>query len=58
MEGTNSFSGIEKLKDVIENKPSVHKKLVKIGQIGTYKTVTQKDIRHMRRVCKQHGDTL
>ena len=58
MEKTNSFYGIEKLKDVIENKPSVHKKLVKIGMLGTYKNVTEKDIRQMKRVCKQHGDTL
>ena len=52
------FSGIEKLKAVIETKPSVHKKLVKIGMLGTYKNVTAKDIRQMKRVCKQHGDTL
>lgn len=58
MESTNSFYGIEKLKDVIENKPSVHKKLVKIGMLGTYKNVTEKDIRQMKRVCKLHGDTL
>ena len=58
MEGTNTFSGIEKLKAVIETKPSVHKKLVKIGMLGTYKNVTAKDIRQMKRVCKQHGDTL
>ena len=58
MEDTNTFSGIEKLKAVIETKPSVHKKLVKIGMLGSYKNVTAKDISQMKRVCKQHGDTL
>ena len=58
MEGTDTFFGIEKLKTVIDTKPSVHKKLVKIGMLGTYKNVTEKDIRQMKRVCKQHGDTL
>lgn len=58
MESTNSFFGIEKLKAEIENKPSVHKKLVKIGMLGTYKKISEKDIRKMQRVCKQHGDTL
>ena len=58
MERTDTFFGIEKLKTVIDTKPSVHKKLVKIGMLGTYKNVTAKDIRQMQRVCKQHGDTL
>ena len=58
MERTDTFSGIEKLKAVIETKPSVHKKLVKIGMLGTYKNISEKDIRKMQRVCKQHGDTL
>lgn len=58
MESTNSFYGIEKLKNAIANKPSVHKKLVKIGMLGSYKNVTEKDIRQMKRVCKQHGDVL
>ena len=58
MESTNFFYGIDKLKDVIDSKPSVHKKLVKIGMLGSYKNVTENDIRKMRRVCKQHGDTL
>lgn len=26
--------------------------------LRTYKNVTEKDIRQMKRVCKQHGDTL
>ena len=26
--------------------------------LHTYKNVTEKDIRQMKRVCKQHGDTL
>ena len=52
------FSGGEKLKELIEKKPSIHKKLIKVEKLGVYKDLTPKVINKMKRVLKKYGETL
>ena len=52
------ITGTEKLMDLIEKKPSLHKKLVKIERIGGYKQLNVAAIKQMSKVCKQYGENL
>ena len=52
------LNGGEKLRDLIETKPSIHKKLIKVEKIGSYKGLTSKTLDSMRKVCKRYGDSL
>ena len=52
------LQGGEKLQELIEKKPSIHKKLIKVEKIGTYKELTSKNIKRMKSVCKKYGDSL
>ena len=52
------ITGTEKLMDLIEKKPSLHKKLVKIERIGGYKQLNAAAIKQMSKVCKQYGENL
>lgn len=52
------ITGTDKLMDLIEKKPSLHKKLVKIERIGGYKQLNAASIRQMSKVCKQYGEKL
>lgn len=52
------LNGGEKLKDLIEKKPSCHKKLVKVEKIGSYKELTRNSLSKMKKVCKRYGDAL
>lgn len=50
--------GGEHLNQLVENKPSVHKKLIKIAKIGYYERLDFKAIKKMTRISKQHGVAL
>lgn len=52
------FIGGEKLKELIDNKPSIHKKLIKVEKLGGYKNITPKMLSSMKNVCKKYGETL
>ena len=52
------ITGTEKLMDLIEKKPSLHKKLVRIERIGGYKQLNVAAIEQMSKVCKQYGENL
>lgn len=53
-----SFIGGGKLKELIEKKPSIHKKLIKVEKLGKYKNLTPKTINVMKKVLKKYGETL
>ena len=36
------ISGLEKIEEIIESNPAIHKKLVKISRIGSYQNITTK----------------
>ena len=52
------IGGEEHLIPLVENKPSVHKKLIKIEKIGYYERLDSKAIKKMKRISKQHGVDL
>ena len=53
-----NFVGGDNLKEMIENKPGIHKKLIKVGKIGGYKEITPQKIRSMKKICNKYGDNL
>ena len=55
---SNMLIGGEHLNQLVENKPSVHKKLIKIEKIGYYERLDFKAIKKMTRISKQHGVAL
>ena len=52
------FIGGEKLKELIDKKPSIHKKLIKVEKLGGYKNISPKMLSSMMKVCKKYGETL
>ncbi len=52
------FIGGEKLKELIEKKPSIHKKLIKVEKLGGYKNLTLATLNKMKKVLKKYGETL
>ena len=58
MINSGNIVGGEKLKELIEKKPSIHKKLIKVEKLGGYKDLSQKDIKAMQKVLKKYGETL
>ena len=52
------LQGGEKLQELIERKPSIHKKLIKVEKIGTYKELTPNNLKKMKSVCKKYGESL
>ena len=58
MINSGSFLGGDKLKELIEKKPSIHKKLIKVEKLGKYKNLTAKTIDVMKKVLKKYGETL
>jgi hypothetical protein len=55
---TNMIEGLEMIEKQIEDKPSIHKKLVRISRIGNYRNINAKTIKKMQTVCKKYGDKL
>ena len=58
MVDSRNFIGSEKLLELIETKPSIHKKLLKVEKIGSYTNLTTNDMKRMCRVCKKYNDKL
>lgn len=58
MLSSNMLIGGEHLNQLVENKPSIHKKLIKIAKVGNYKSMTSQAIKKMMRISKQHGVVL
>ena len=58
MLSSNMLIGGEHLNQLVENKPSIHKKLIKIAKVGNYKSMTSQAIKKMTRISKQHGVVL
>ena len=58
MMSCGNFVGIDKLNEMVEKKPSIHKKLIKVGKIGGYKDISPQKIKSMKRVCDKYGDSL
>ena len=58
MIGSGFLVGGEKLHELIEKKPSIHKKLMKVERIGGYKELTPSKMKSMKRICKKYGDNL
>ena len=58
MISSGHFIGGEKLKDLIERKPSIHKKLIKVEKIGGYKELSSTSLISMNNICKKYGDKL
>ncbi len=54
----NVIDGLDFISKQIENKPAIHKKLVRISRIGNYRNVDEKTIKKMQSVCKKFGDKL
>lgn len=58
MINSGNFIGGDKLKELIEKKPSIHKKLIKVEKLGGYKNLTPRTLNIMKRVLKKYGETL
>lgn len=58
MINSGNFIGGDKLKELIEKKPSIHKKLIKVEKLGGYKNLTPRTLNTMKRVLKKYGETL
>jgi len=55
MKSTKMIKGLDKIEKEIEDNPAIHKKLVRIARAGNYKTISEKDIKQMQKVCKKYG---
>lgn len=58
LEQTNLITGTHLINEIIENTPSIHKKLVRISKVCNIDALSQKDIRKMKTVSKKYGETL
>ena len=58
LEQTNLITGTHLINEIIENTPSIHKKLVRISKVCNINTLSPKDIRNMQKVSKKYGETL
>ena len=58
LEQTNLITGTHLINEIIENTPSIHKKLVRISKVCNINTLSPKDIRKMKTVSKKYGETL
>ena len=58
MINSGNVIGGEKLQELIDSKPSIHKKLIKVERNGGYKDLTPQKLNSMKRICKKYGDVL
>jgi hypothetical protein len=54
MRNTNMIEGLEKIEKEIEDNPAIHKKLVRIARTGNYKSISEKDIKKMQKICQKY----
>ena len=50
--------GGEHLNQLVEDKPSIHKKLIKVAKVGNYKNLSTHFIKEMKSISKQYGIQL
>lgn len=55
---SGNFVGGDTLKVLIDKKPSIHKKLIKVEKIGGYKNLSSEMLKTMKTVCKKYGEEL
>jgi hypothetical protein len=55
---TNLFEGLELLEQHVEDKPPLHKKLVRLKKVNTYQNLKIKDINRMLKIAKKYGGIL
>lgn len=58
LQATKMISGLEHISKQIEDKPVIHKKLVRIQRIGNYRELSKKVLKKMEKVCSKYGDKL
>lgn len=58
MESTGLFDGLAKMAEELESNASLHKKLVKLQQLGGLQGLDGKRIKKMAQVCKRYGDNI
>lgn len=58
MKDTGLIDGLENVEDELKSNTTLHKKLVKLQQIGGLKGFDNKRIKKMVKVCKQYGDNI
>lgn len=55
---TNMIIGLEIVAKSIEDNPSIHKKIVRLKKIESYKALDSKTIEKMEEICKKYGEVL
>jgi len=58
LESTKMIDGLNLISEQIENKPAIHKKLVRIQRIGNYRELSKTVIIKMQEICSKYGDLL
>lgn len=58
MKQTGLIDGLEKMDEELKTNTSLHKKLVKLQQIGGMQGLDSKKIKKMAQVCKRYGDKI
>lgn len=58
MKATGLLDGLENLEEDIRTNTTLHKKLVKLQQLGGLQGLDDKRIKKMVKVCKQYGDNI
>ena len=58
MKGTGLIDGLENVEEDLKSNTTLHKKLVKLRQVGGLEGLDDKRIKKMVRVCKQYGDNI
>lgn len=58
MKDTGLIDGLENVEEELKTNTTLHKKLVKLQQVGGLKGLDDKRIKKMVKVCKQYGDNI
>ena len=58
MKDSGLIDGLENMEEELKTNTSLHKKLVKLQQIGGLKGLDEDRIKQMVKVCMQYGDTI
>lgn len=58
MKETGLIDGLENVEEDLKSNTTLHKKLVKLRQVGGLEGLDDKRIKKMVRVCKQYGDNI
>lgn len=58
LRSTEMIEGLKIIEDMVKENPAIHKKLVKLNKVGSYKKLNKRTISQMEKVCKKYGDKL